>query len=583
MRWRPRSLPDEALARRLQLEARIPPLVAGLLVERGISTPEEAQRFLQPAFAQLHSPYRMRGMDAAVERVRAALAAQEKIFIYGDYDVDGTIAVVILKTALELMGGDCEFHVPHRLQEGYGMKDDVLERAAAAGMRLIISVDTGIRAFTAAETARRLGLELIVTDHHLPQQEGVPHAAAVLNPNQAGCSYPCKSLCGAGVAFKLAQALLELAGLSRLLPSFLKMVAIATIADAVPLVDENRILAKLGLEALRQPVNPGLKALMDIAQLNHGRALTTAEVAFRVAPRLNAAGRMDVARDVIELFSVRDPAVAKALAERLNQLNLERQQEEQSIVRAIEDRLAADDSLRQAWCMVVEGEGWHKGVIGIAASRLLDRYCRPVLVIAREGDMAQGSARSIPGFHMLSALESCAHLFTRFGGHAHAAGFALPSSRIPELRRELERIAHERLRPEDLEPVLNFDSELSLDQITPELFAQVQSMAPFGMGNPEPVFVARRVRLVGPPRLIKEKHMKFRVRQAYSTGQEGAWAMPRQFDALGWGMAGRLAADPLGDDDLLDLAFNIVENPHPEFGGLEISLCDFARSEAAGA
>jgi single-stranded-DNA-specific exonuclease len=458
------------------------------------------------------------------------------------------------------------------------MKDDVIERAAAGGVRLIISVDTGIRALAAADTARRLGIDLIVTDHHLPTAEGLPYAVAVLNPNQPGCGYPCKSLCGAGVAFKLAQAIMEKADLSRLLPSFLKIVAIATIADAVPLLDENRVFAKLGLEALRQPVNVGLKALMDIAQVNHGRAPTAGEIAFRIAPRLNAAGRMDVARDVIELFSVREPAEAQAIAERLNQLNLDRQQEEQRIVREIDERIAADDSLRQAWCMVVDGEGWHKGVIGIAASRLLERYSRPVLVITREGENAQGSARSIQAFPMLEALERCAPLFSRFGGHAHAAGFALPSSRIPELRKAMDEFAHELLKPEDLEPALSFDCELALDQVTPELFEQMQRMAPFGMGNPEPVFVARQLRLVGTPRILKEKHVKVRVRQAYMTEPHSRKyaPMPRTYEALGWRMAERLSAHPLADHDLLDLAFKIIENNHPEFGGLELSLSDFS-------
>jgi single-stranded-DNA-specific exonuclease len=512
----------------------------------------------------------MPGMHAAAERLQAAFERKEKILIYGDYDVDGTIAIVILKTAIELCGGTCEFHVPHRVREGYGMKDDVIERAAADGVRLIISVDTGIRAFAAAETARRLGLDLIVTDHHLPQAEGVPHAVAVLNPNQPGCGYPCKSLCGAGVAFKLAQVIMEKAGLTRMLPSFLKVLAIATIADAVPLAGENRVFARLGLEALRNPVNVGLKALMDVAQVNGGRALSAGEVAFRLAPRLNAAGRMDVARDVISLFSTRDAAQAREIADRLNQLNVERQQEEQRIVQEIEERISGDVALRDAWCIVADGEGWHKGVIGIAASRVLERYCRPVLVISREGEQAQGSARSIEAFHMLDALESCAPLFTRFGGHAHAAGFALPSERIPELRAALDARAHQSLRPEDLEPALRYDGELTLNQITPELYAELRRMEPFGMANPEPVFVARQLRLVAPPRVIKEKHLKLRVRQSYTTQ-----AITRVFDAMGWRMAER--ADDCPVDGLLDMAYRIVENTHPDYGGLELNVCDFAR------
>jgi single-stranded-DNA-specific exonuclease len=577
MRWVPRAVPDESVVARLSAEARISSVVARLLAARGVTSAIEAHRFLAPQYSDLHSPYLMLGMHAAAERLQAALERKEKILIYGDYDVDGTIAIVILKTAIELCGGTCEFHVPHRVREGYGMKDDVIERAAADGVRLIISVDTGIRAFAAAETARRLGLDLIVTDHHLPQAEGVPHAVAVLNPNQPGCGYPCKSLCGAGVAFKLAQVIMEKAGLTRMLPSFLKVLAIATIADAVPLAGENRVFARLGLEALRNPVNVGLKALMDVAQVNGGRALSAGEVAFRLAPRLNAAGRMDVARDVISLFSTRDAAQAREIADRLNQLNVERQQEEQRIVQEIEERISGDVALRDAWCIVADGEGWHKGVIGIAASRVLERYCRPVLVISREGEQAQGSARSIEAFHMLDALESCAPLFTRFGGHAHAAGFALPSERIPELRAALDARARQCLRPEDLEPALRYDGELTLNQITPELYAELRRMEPFGMANPEPVFVARQLRLVAPPRVIKEKHLKLRVRQATNVPSYPAQAVTRVFDAMGWRMAER--ADGCPADGLIDMAYRIVENTHPDYGGLELNVCDFARCD----
>src|SRR5262245_44824418 len=276
--------------------------LACLLAQRGID-PSSSDLFLSPALTHLHSPYAMSGMKSAVDRLEAAIERKEGVLIYGDYDVDGTTAIVILKTAIERCGGNADFHVPHRIREGYGMKDDVIERAAANGVRLIISVDTGIRAFSAADTAKRLGIDLIVTDHHLPGQDGVPDALAVVNPNQPGCEYPCKALCGAGVAFKMAQGLMErrlpASDLNRLLMSFMKVVAIATVADAVPLTGENRVFAKLGLDGLRAPVNPGLRALINVAQLGSGRPLTSGEVAFRIAPRLNAAGRMDVARDVV--------------------------------------------------------------------------------------------------------------------------------------------------------------------------------------------------------------------------------------------------------------------------------------------
>jgi len=334
------------------------PVLADLLVTRGIDEPEAAARFLAPALADLHDPLLMSGMKPAIDRLEAALERKEKILIYGDYDVDGTTAIVILKTAIELCGGAADFHVPHRIREGYGMRDEVIERAAADGVRLIISVDTGIRAFPAAETARRLGLDLIVTDHHLPGPDGVPQALVVINPNQSGCDYPCKHLCGAGVAFKLAQALmqrrLDTKDQSRLLMSFMKVVAIATIADAVPLLGENRVFAKLGLQGLRRPVNVGLRALLEVAKLGDGRALTATEVAFRIAPRLNAAGRMDGARDVVDLFSEKDIERARQMAGRLDQLNTGRQEEERRIMESIEHRLEEEPALREAYQVVTD-------------------------------------------------------------------------------------------------------------------------------------------------------------------------------------------------------------------------------------
>ena len=297
------------------------------------------------------------------------------------------------------------------------------------------------------------------------------------------------------MAFKLAQGLIERripeGDRTRLLKSFMKVVAIATIADAVPLTGENRVFAKLGLEGLRSPVNPGLKALLEVAQLSHGRTLTSGEVAFRIAPRINAAGRMDVARDVIELFSVKDPARAREIANKLDQLNGDRQEEERRILQSITTHFEEQPALREAFCIVIDGEGWHRGVIGITATRVVERYGRPALVISRNGEEAHGSGRSIRAFHLLNALESCAGLFTRFGGHAHAVGFSLPAANLPELRTRLDDYARTRLTLADFEPSLNFDAELSLDQVTPEFFNLLQRLEPFGVGNPQPVFAAR--------------------------------------------------------------------------------------------
>ncbi|HZR33223.1 MAG TPA: single-stranded-DNA-specific exonuclease RecJ [Terriglobales bacterium] len=578
MRWELASV-DEIAASRLASEASLSPTIARLLLKRGIQDAEAAHRFLSPSLDHLHSPYAMSGMAAAVERLRSAIARQEKILIYGDYDVDGTVAIVILMTAIGLCGGHADFHVPHRIRDGYGMKDDVIERAAAEGVRLIVSVDTGIRAFAAAETAHRAGVDLIVTDHHLPHAEqGVPNALVVLNPNQPGCEYPCKALCGAGVAFKLAHALMEKAlpekrELRPLLMSFLKIVAVATIADAVPLLDENRVFTRLGLEGLRSPVNAGLKALLEVSQLDGSRRLESSDVAFRLAPRLNAAGRMDVARDVIELFTVKDVARARELAERLNRLNSDRQAEEARIIDEICARLDESAEMRQAFCIVVDGEGWHRGVIGIAATRVVERYGRPTLVISRQGEEAHGSGRSISAFHLLQAIESCESLFTRYGGHAHAVGFALPSAGIPELRTSLDSYARARLTLADFEPVLHVDDELDLVQVTPDLFHALRQLEPFGMGNPEPVFVSRNSRVLLPPRTLKEKHIKLKLAAATSNGK-----FTPGIPTIGWRMAERFQREQILAGDTLDVAFTLEHNDHPEFGGLELRLCDVIRT-----
>ncbi|MCU1255015.1 MAG: exonuclease RecJ [Candidatus Angelobacter sp.] len=579
MRWS-FSNPDTAQVEALRVDANVSPIVARLLAVRGI-TAANASDFLSPSLKHLHSPYLMRGMTAAVERLSAAIANKEGILIYGDYDVDGTTAVVILKTAIELCGGAADFHVPHRIKEGYGIKDDVIERAAAGGIKVVISVDTGIRAFQAAETARRVGIDLIVTDHHLPEaHEGVPNAWAVLNPNQQGCDYPCKELCGAGVAFKIAQALFarfkDEVDQAKLIPSFLKMVAIATIADAVPLVGENRTIARLGLEGLRRPVNGGLKALMEVSGLTGERAIGASDVGFRLGPRINAAGRMDVACDVIELFTCKDQTRCKDIAEKLNQLNLERQSEEQRIVAEIEAQLAAEPDLTGKFCMVFDGDGWHRGVVGIVASRVVEKTGRPALVIAKDADEAHGSGRSISAFHLLDALESCHDLFTRFGGHAHAVGFAMPSKDVPALKDRLNSYAQGKLKPEDLLPELRIDAEIPLSSVTPELLTSLGRLEPFGHGNREPVFSSCGVSLLMPPRILKERHIKLRVNQKRADAKASY-----NYEAVGWRMAERAQAEALQPGDNLDVAYKIGLNFHPDFGGLELTLEDFRKSVPA--
>jgi single-stranded-DNA-specific exonuclease len=568
--------PHPREAEELASAARIPLVLAELLIARNISTSGEAFAFLNPEVAHLHDPLLMLGMAKAVERIESAIAGKEPILLYGDYDVDGTTAVVLLKTAIEMLGGAVRFHVPHRLREGYGLQSAVLAAAYADGVRLVVTVDTGMRAFAEAETARRIGLDLIITDHHLSRaDDALPDALAILNPNQHGCCYPEKSLCGAAIALKLAQALLERHDAAKtrdkLLPSFLKIAAIATIADAVPLKGENRVIAALGLRELRRPVGAGLRALFAAAQLDPAlKPLTGFDVAFRLAPRINAAGRMDVASEIIELFCTRDAARATELANKLDRLNRDRRETEARALAMIEARLANDPEFADARLVVVDGDGWHRGVIGILASRVVERTAKPALVISVEDGVAHGSGRSVDDFHLLSAIETCADLFTRFGGHAFAVGFALPAEALPQLKRRLAECAAERLAQREPQRDLHIHAELPLDHVTAVLAGWLRKLEPLGHGNAEPIFMARNARLVSAPRFMKERHLRLEL------AQDGTGATR----AVGWDMAGRSAELGLTQGSRIDAAYRIRENLHPDFGGLEIELAGIRAASA---
>ncbi len=571
-RWIVAAASPEAEA--LAQSASLPPVVGALLYARGIRTAEEAELFLSPRFDALHDPYAMLGMQTAVIRIQQAIAQKEIILIYGDYDVDGTIAVILLKTAIETLGGVCRFHVPHRLRDGYGMQAAQLSQAVLDGVRLVISVDNGIRAFAAAEEAQRLGLDLIVTDHHLPDAvAGIPHALAVLNPNQAECAYPCKYLCGAGVAFKLAQALLEANDRDRarakLLPSFLKLLAIATVADAVPLLDENRVFVTLGIQQLAHPVQPGLRALMELAEIRPDR-LTARDIGFRLAPRLNAAGRMDVACDVVDLFTTRDPVHARSLAEKLHRLNIERRATEQDALIEIERHLRETQAHAQPHCFVLDGANWHRGVIGILASRVVDRTARPALVLTHEDGEAYGSGRSVASFHLLDAISTCADLFTRFGGHAHAVGFSLPSARVPELRARMEAYAAKHFLNSDISDELCCAADLPLDQLSPTIEGWLRRFAPYGMENAEPVFLARRVRVTQAPHIMKERHIRLRLSQ----GVAGL-----SYPAVGWNLADTIQSLCVGENSLLDIAYKVRESDSNYSTGLELEIVDLRCAE----
>jgi single-stranded-DNA-specific exonuclease len=551
--------PDSEAANALAADLGIRPITAAVLLSRGIADPSAARRFLAPDLAHLHDPALLTGLGNAVQRIKTAIQAKEKILIYGDYDVDGTVSVVILKRAIEMAGGEASFHVPHRLRDGYGMRADVIERAAAMGVALIISVDTGIRASTVVQAARQRGIDVIITDHHLPEAE-LPPALAILNPNRRDCQYPDKNLCGAGVAFKLVQALLATLGwpadkLARVLKSFLRLVAIATVADVVPLVGENRVIVKHGLENLHQARNPGLRAILELSGLLNGRAPNARQVAFQIAPRINAAGRMDDAQNAIQMFLTDNPEHARTLASQLHSLNQERRDTEAEIVKLVLAECASVPVTDDQSALVFSGANWHRGVVGIVAGRLVERFCRPVFVLSEEDGQAQGSGRGIPPFHLLDALESMPELFTRFGGHRQAAGVTMAADLVPEFRRRLNAYAGARLTPADFQPQLQIDAIVGLrDLTTGPAVQELLAMAPFGFGNPPPMLAILGAELASAPVVMKEKHLRVHLRQA------GRSLFPKA-----WNFAGR-AAD-FSMSPRLDAAFTVEEDTYGEDRG----------------
>ncbi len=527
---------DPATERKLSHGLGLHPLPARVLAARGFVDPDAAHAFLHPTLDGLNDPYSLAGMGEAVARLRKAIAANEKILVFGDYDVDGTLAVVILIKAIELAGGTAQPYVPHRLRDGYGMRSDAVSSAAASGFKLIVSVDTGIRASEAVRAARELGLDVIVTDHHLPGEE-LPPAVAVLNPNRADCSYPNKYLCGAGVALQLARALLATLGwpprrLDRVVASLLKMAAIATVADVVPLTGENRILVRHGLAGLAQVHNAGLRALLEVSGIAEGTAPEASKVAFQIGPRINASGRMDTADRVIELFLTAGEARARAIAAELDTINRERRRAEQDILKQVLDSLEHDPASGSQAALVFSGEGWHRGVLGIVAGRLTERLHRPVFVLGSEAGEATGSGRSIENFHLLGALESMPDLFRRFGGHKQAAGVMLDAARIDEFRERLRAYAAARLTAEDFQPLLRLDAEARFDEFDETSVEALDALAPFGFGNPRPLFCIHGVEVAGVPASFRENDLKLTLRQGPAAAPTVAWGLGSRKEEL---------------------------------------------------
>jgi single-stranded-DNA-specific exonuclease len=559
---------DEPAATGLAAALGVSTVVARLLCQRGLSDPEQADRFLNPSLDHLHDPMLLADMGVAVDRIMGAIARREKIAIHGDYDVDGVTSTVILRRALELLGGEVIHFIPERLKDGYGLQPVAIERLHADGVALVISVDCGIRGAEAGRRARELGVDLIITDHHEPDSE-LPPALAIINPKRTDCSYPDKYLAGVGVALKVVQALCARAGRDKLMPGFIKVAAIGTLADVVPLVGENRVIAKLGLELLTKgPHKVGLRALIDVCGLT-GKTIDSYHIGFLLAPRVNAAGRMSTPDIAARLFLADDETLAeevRQLALQLDGENVKRQEEEAEILAVAKKIVQTDPEVGARSILVVAGDGWHRGVIGIVASKLMDTFHRPAIVLSVEDGIAHGSCRSFSRFDMLGALERCAHLLTRFGGHKQAAGLTLDAGRIRELRAAVNEVADETLGPDDLMPRLRIDGALAFREITGGVAAGVLSLAPFGAGNPRPVFAARGVEIIDGPRKLKERHLKMSLKQ------EG-----RIFRAVAWRAAER--HDFLADNKAaLDVAFSLEQNHYNGNTYVELTLADLKKT-----
>jgi single-stranded-DNA-specific exonuclease len=567
--WQPLDC-DDARAQALVQELGIAPVTARLLCIRGISDLDTARRFLSPSLDDLLDPFALADMPVAVDRILRAIASGERIAIHGDYDVDGITSTVILRRALELLGADVIHFIPERLRDGYGLQPASLDRLAAERVRVVISVDCGIRGVEAAVHAKELGLDLIITDHHEPDRE-LPAALAVINPKRHDCSYPEKNLAGVGVALKLVQALCARSARSHWVPAFVKVAAIGTLADVVPLTGENRVIAKLGLGMLsRGPHKIGLRALLEVCGLT-GKEIDSYHIGFVLAPRVNAAGRMSTPDIAARLLLASNDAMAdeaRQLAEQLNAENLKRQQEEADIVAQARRIVETDLDVGSRAVIVVGGEGWHRGVIGIVASKLVDAFHRPAIVISMDGDVAHGSCRSIPSFDMLSALESCGSTMIKFGGHKQAAGLTIESSRIRELRARVNDYADERLHPDDLRPRIWIDGALTFRSISDQVAAEMTTLAPFGAGNPRPVFRASRVEIVDGPRRINDRHLKMAFKQDGRILRGVAWrAIERE-------------AFVTEHRSSIDLAFSLEQDTWNGERYLQLSIADFKAPES---
>ena len=523
--WKIKAVSDELSIQRLTDSLNISPILARLLVLRDIKTFNQAKQFFRPSIESLHDPFLLDQMESATTRVITALTENQKICIYGDYDVDGTCATALLYMFLKELDANVEFYIPRRLEEGYGISTTAIDIVKQKGTQLMIAVDCGITAITETDYANKLGIDVIICDHHQPKDD-IPKAFAVLDPLKPGCNYPFKYLSGAGVAFKLAQGLCERIGKRGLPLKYLDLVALAGAADIVPLTDENRILVNEGLNQVNLNPRPGIEALIEMSRLQPGH-LSSGQIVFTVAPRINAVGRLGDAERAVNLLIATNKKDALKLAEVLETENYERRKIDVDTFEAAKELVDSQIDLDEELAIVLHNEHWHPGVIGIVASRLVEKYYRPSVLLTTIDGIAKGSARSINGFNIYEALQKCNDLLLHFGGHQAAAGLAMELDKVDEFRLRLNEVLKSSITSEDLSEEITIDSKIKFSEITPKFLRILDQFAPFGPGNLRPVFLSENVHPANVPRIVGNNHLVASFRQ---TGTD------KVFDSIGFNM-----------------------------------------------
>ena len=503
---------EQKAAKELGDKLNMSPILAQLLIRRGITTESAAKRFFRPQLADLINPFLMKDMDVAVDRLNDAMGRKERILVYGDYDVDGCTAVALVYKFLQQFYSNVDYYIPDRYDEGYGVSKKGLEYARETGVKLIIILDCGIKAIKEIAYAKTLGIDFIICDHHVPD-EVMPDAVAILNPKREDDSFPFKHLCGCGVGFKFMQAFAKNNGIpfSRLIP-LLDFCAVSIAADIVPVVDENRILAYHGLKQLNINPSIGLKAIIDICGLN-GREISMSDIVFKIGPRINASGRMENGKKSVDLLVEKDFPTALKMAQHINEYNEQRKDIDKQMTEEANQIVSKLDSMKHRSSIVLYDEHWKKGVIGIVASRLTEMYFRPTVVLTRDGDLATGSARSVTGFDIYSAIKDCRDLLINFGGHTYAAGLTLQWADVPQFRKRFQHYVEEHIQPEQVEANLDIDAQIDFKDITKKLHNDLKKFAPFGPLNPKPVFSTRNVYDYGTSKVVgrDQEHIKLEL------------------------------------------------------------------------